>query len=120
MLRYRANVTVNIRSATTAVSNGNIIGTIPAGTEFIGSGLVTAPDGVKWVDLVSAGGINKDGFVSTKANITLIEDTGNPPPVDPPVVESAFPESFTLKGSDPKHISSYGKEAEYVFVRFLP
>lgn len=43
-----------------------------------------------------------------------------PPPVDPPVVESAFPESFTLKGSDPKHISSYGKEAEYVFVRILP
>ena len=109
MLRYKANVTVNIRSTTTAVSNGNIIGTIPAGTEFIGSGLVTAPDGVKWVDLVSAGGINKDGFVSTKANITLIEDTGE---TTPPPAEPVFPEWFTL--TDPQ-----GKQARYDFTRIV-
>ena len=108
MLRYKANVTVNIRSTTTAVSNGNIIGTIPAGTESIGSGLVTAPDSVKWVDLVSAGGINKDGFVSTKANITLIEDTGETTPPPAPM----FPESFVL--TDPS-----GAKAEYVFVRVI-
>ena len=75
MLRYKANVAVNVRSSTsTAVAN--IIGSIPAGTEFIGSAWVTGNDGVKYVDLISAGGVNRDGYVSTKANITLIEDTG--------------------------------------------
>jgi len=116
MLRYKANVTVNIRSTTTAVSNGNIIGTIPAGTEFIGSGLVTAPDGVKWVDLVSAGGINKDGFVSTKANITLIEDTGEttPPPAEPVL----YPESAIWEYTEPS--TKQVKRIQYVFDKVLP
>jgi len=109
MLRYKANVSVNVRSSTsTAIAN--IIGSIPAGTEFIGSSYVTGSDGVKYIDLVSAGGINRDGYVSTKANITLIEDTGNPPPVP---TEPAFPEWFTL--TDPN-----GVKARYDFVRILP
>lgn len=95
MLTYRANVNVNVRSTTSAVSSTNIIGTIPAGTEFIGSALVTGNDGVKYVDLVSVGSINKDGYVSTKANITLIEDTGTTPS---PV--STFPEYFILTAPD--------------------
>ncbi len=108
MLRYKANVTVNVRSSTsTAVAN--IIGSIPAGTEFIGSAHVTGNDGVKYVDLVSAGGINRDGYVSTKANITLIEDTGETTP--PPAPN--FPESFIL--TDPKT----GDKAEYIFVRVI-
>lgn len=95
MLRYKANVTVNVRSSPMIATN--IIGSIPAGTEFIGSGYVSGGDGVKWVDLISAGGINRDGFVSTKANITLLEDTGNPPPVP------TFPEYFDL--TDPQGVT---------------
>jgi hypothetical protein len=115
MLKYKANVTVNIRSTTSAVGSTNIIGTIPAGTEFIGSGLVTAPDGVKWVDLVSAGGINKDGYISTKANITLLEDTEtNPDPA--PVAQ--FPQSYILTDHDPKS-PNFGKWAEYTFSKVL-
>ena len=111
MLRYKANVTVNVRSSTsTAVAN--IIGSIPAGTEFIGSAHVTGNDGVKYVDLVSAGGINRDGYVSTKANITLIEDTGETTPPSEPVQN--FPESFIL--TDPKNPAF---KAEYVFVRIV-
>ncbi len=97
MLKYKANVAVNIRSTTSTVGTANIIGTIPAGTEFIGSGYITAPDGVKWIDLISAGGINKDGYISTKANITFLEDSGTTPPVDPAPV---FPEYFIL--TDPE------------------
>jgi len=119
MLRYKANVNVNIRSTTLAAGSANIIGGVPAGTEFIGSGLITAPDGVKWVDLVSVGGINKDGYISTKANITLLEDTGttNPPPVEPPVTVG-FPQSFIQTNNDPNH-PDYGKRAEYIFVKVL-
>ena len=107
MLKYKANVAVNVRSSTsTAVAN--IIGSIPAGTEFIGSAWVTGNDGVKYVDLISAGGVNRDGYVSTKANITLIEDTGETTPPPAPM----FPESFVL--SDPS-----GAKAEYVFVRIV-
>lgn len=106
MLRYKANVTVNIRS-TPAVTSTNDIGDIPAGTEFIGSGLVVGANGTKYVNLISAGGINKVGYVSTVANITLLEDTGTTPP-PPPV--STFPESFILTEPD-------GKRAEYIFVR---
>lgn len=108
MLRYKANVTVNIRS-TPAVTSTNDIGDIPAGTEFVGSGYVTGNDGVKYIDLISVGGVNKDGYVSTKANVTLIEDTGTTPP---PVVTPVFPESYTL-------IDPQGNRAEYVFVREL-
>lgn len=108
MLRYKANVSVNVRSsASTAVAN--IIGSIPAGTEFIGSAYVTGNDGVKYIDLVSAGGINRDGYVSTKANITLIEDTGTPPVPSEPIL----PLSFIL--TDP----ATGKRAEYTFVRIV-
>lgn len=115
MLKYRANVTVNIRS-TPAVTNTNDIGDVPAGTEFIGSALVTGNDGVQYVDLISVGGINKDGYVSTKANITLLENTGTPP-VDPPVTVE-FPQSCIWTDNDPKS-PNYGKRAEYMFVRVL-
>lgn len=108
MLRYKANVQVNVRSSTsTAIAN--IIGSIPAGTEFIGSSYVTGSDGVKYINLVSAGGINRDGYVSTKANISLIEAT-DPIPVP---TEPVFPEWFTL--TDPN-----GVKARYDFVRILP
>lgn len=98
MLRYKANVTVNIRS-TPAVTSTNDIGDIPAGTEFIGSALVVGAAGVKFIDLISVGGINKDGYVSTVANITLLEDTGTTPP-PPPVTTPVFPEYFIL--TDPQ------------------
>jgi len=107
MLKYRANVTVNIRS-TPAVTSTNDIGDIPAGTEFVGSALVTGNDGVKYVDLISAGGVNKDGYVSTKANITFIEDTGETTTPPAPM----FPESFVLTAPS-------GEKAEYVFVRVI-
>lgn len=109
MLRYRADVTVNIRS-TPAVTATNDIGDVPAGTEFIGSGYVTGNDGVKYIDLVSVGGINKDGYVSTNARVTLLENTGTTPP---PVVTPSFPESFIL--TNPKD----GSRAEYIFVKVL-
>ncbi len=109
MLKYKANVSVNVRSSTsTAVAN--IIGSIPAGTEFIGSAWVTGNDGVKYIDLISAGGVNRDGYVSTKANITLIEDTGETPPPSEPVQN--FPEWFTL-------IDPQGKQARYDFTRII-
>ncbi len=114
MLRYRANQTINIRS-TPAVTATNDIGDIPAGTEFIGSGLVVGANGTKYVNLISVGGINKVGYVSTVANITLLEDTGttNPPPV---AVE--FPQSYILTDNDPKS-PNYGKRAEYVFSKVV-
>ena len=118
MLRYKANVTVNIRS-TPAVTSTNDIGDIPAGTEFVGSDLVVGLNGVKYVDLISVGGINKDGYVSTQANITLLEDTGTTPPDPTPQPVPSFPQSFIQTNNDPKH-PDYGKQAEYVFVRVLP
>lgn len=109
MLRYKANVTVNIRS-TPAVTSTNDIGDIPAGTEFVGSGYVTGNDGVKYIDLISVGGVNKDGYVSTKANVTLIEDTGTTPPPAP--AEPVFPEWFDL-------VDPSGRKARYDFVRII-
>ena len=112
MLRYKANVTVNIRS-TPAVTSTNDIGDIPAGTEFICEDyMVTGVDGNKYVSLISVGGFNKSGYVSTKANITLLGNTTTPP-TDPQPVPT-FPESFILE--NPKT----GERAEYVFVRVLP
>jgi len=109
MLKYKADVTVNIRS-TPAVTATNDIGDIPAGTYFIGSGYVTGNDGVKYIDLISVGGINTDGYVSTKARVTLLEDTGTTPP---PVTSPVFPESYILE--NPKT----GERAEYIFVKVL-
>lgn len=114
MLKYKANVSVNVRSSTsTAIAN--IIGSIPAGTEFVGSGYVTGGDGVKYIDLVSAGGINKDGYVSTKANVTLIEDTGTTPPV--PSEPVLYPESVVWEYVEPS--TGQTKRIQYKFEKVL-
>ena len=112
MLKYKSLKTINIRKTPAVIYgvNSNDIGDIPANTEFIGSSLVTGANGVKYIELVSVGGVNKTGFVSTLASIMFIEDTGNPPPLP---TEPVFPEWFTL--TDPN-----GVKARYDFVRILP
>ncbi len=110
MLRYKALKTINIRKTPAVIDgvNSNDIGDIPANTEFIGSSLVTGANGVKYIELISVGGFNKTGFVSTLASIQFIEDTGETTPPPAPM----FPESFVL--TDPS-----GAKAEYVFVRIV-
>ena len=110
MLRYKALKTINIRKTPAVIDgvNSNDIGDIPANTEFIGSSLVTGANGVKYIELISVGGFNKTGFVSTLASIQFIEDTGDTTPPPAPM----FPESFIL--TDPQ-----GKQARYDFTRIV-
>jgi len=117
MLRYKALKTINIRRTPAVIDgvNSNDIGDILANTEFLGSALVDGANGVKYIELVSVGGVDKTGFVSTLAAIQFIEDTGT---TNPPPVTVGFPQSYILTDNDPKS-PNYGKRAEYTFSKVL-